>query len=258
MNKLLNIGQWTLGVFFGLMALTGLLSFSLYGIGIFGAFMFSMALTIPPILEKIREAPILEKIREANKKQGKEISTNFAVLGAGFFAICGIVFMINSGMDTITGQKKAEAPVMTEAEIIQQEADKIKAEKESTLHRQTYIKIMEKKLTKTVDQWVEGINNQDWEGMVLLIDDYYASDKTYKQLVNRLRSMYEGYVILSHEIKSIKVGKFGMSFRVLVELKFEEGFLSNRAFGLKLLLINNNDGRNWNVNLASGSIMLID
>jgi hypothetical protein len=82
MNKLLNIGQWTLGVFFGLMALAGLLSFSLYGIGIFGAFMFSMALTIPPILEKIRET---------NKKQGKEISTNFAVLGAGFFAICGLV-----------------------------------------------------------------------------------------------------------------------------------------------------------------------
>ncbi|SFV87645.1 hypothetical protein MNB_SUP05-SYMBIONT-5-427 [hydrothermal vent metagenome] len=74
------------------MALAGLLAFSLHGVGIFGAFIFAMAFTIPPILEKIREA---------SKEQGKEISTNFAVLSAGFFAICGIVFMVNSGEKTI-------------------------------------------------------------------------------------------------------------------------------------------------------------
>jgi hypothetical protein len=86
MNKLLNIGQWTLGVFFGLMALAGLLSFNLYGVGIFVCFVIATAFTIPPILAKIREA---------RKKQGKDITSNKAVLSAGFFALCGLIFLIN-------------------------------------------------------------------------------------------------------------------------------------------------------------------
>jgi hypothetical protein len=49
----------------------------------------------------------LAKIREARKKQGKDITSNKAVLSAGFFAFCGLIFLINSG---INAWKQIELP----------------------------------------------------------------------------------------------------------------------------------------------------
>jgi hypothetical protein len=184
MNKLLNIGQWTLGVFFGLMALAGLLSFNLYGVGIFVCFVIATAFTIPPILAKIRAA---------RKKQGKEISTNFAVLGAGFFAICGIVFMVNSGEKTI----KESLPYP--AEQVQ-----FKTQPKTHASKQTQLE-----LETLVYQWLEAAKNNQWQQMLPLIQASYRRNRTDNELIRSLKVGYdEG--ILSYDVKSIETIKNGM------------------------------------------------
>jgi hypothetical protein len=152
----------------------------------------------------------LAKIREARKKQGKDITSNKAVLSAGFFAFCGLVFIINSGMDEI----EKTIPYPAEQVQFKTQPKKTHASKQTKLE-----------LVTLSYQWLKAAKNKQWQQMLPLIQAGYRLDRTDNKLINSLKVMYDDEVILSYDAKTIKTVKDGMFYKLTLEVTTQDDIL---------------------------------